>query len=125
MNSFESRLEAPRIKVPQYDDYVDAYVPREFARKLEFTVVSDPVTSGSGSTEDEAGPTVEQGINISLPEVRHTEIPSGEDPDRDPDHWEHLERSAIDDELLRNEIPVDASDLMFQRGENFTDAQIS
>lgn len=55
LNSCESRLEAPRIKVPQYEDYVDAFVPREFARKLEFTVVTEPTTPGSGSTEDEAG----------------------------------------------------------------------
>lgn len=57
--------------------------------------------------------------------MRYTEIRIEDDAGQDPSLWERLSLSDIDDELLRNEIPPDVTELMFQRGDNFTDSQIS
>lgn len=58
-------------------------------------------------------------------EAEHTLIRIYHEADKDLSMWERLNPSDIQDELLRNEIPVEATEIMFKQGKNFTDAQIS
>lgn len=59
---------------------------------------------------------------LKKPEILITPV---ENADLEIETWEHVSRNDIQDELLIQEIPLDADEIMFRRGENFTDAQLS
>lgn len=90
----ESLLEAPRIKVPQHNDFVDANLPLRFGRKLEFTPLSNKTFSACSSIEEFVAPSPEEKLT-DMPEVRYTTNHCEGEAAEDISMWEPLKRSEI------------------------------